>query len=121
MAQCHKGASRRGRNSSLELDEAVVESAAWTLNGLLDVHAVVDHAHEDLRLPDRLIERAFDAKRKPRPTLLHSEARKDHVGGPLARRHVVGVARLNAKPKAVIEKEHTGLRANHAGAKVEIQ
>ena len=43
------------------------------------------------------------------------------MGGPLARGHVVGMARLNAEPESAIVKEHTGLRARQAGAKVEIQ
>ena len=85
--------------AELELGEA------RRLQRHLDIHAVIHHVADELRVRRSLVEAAHDAEPDVHVALLH-EGGNDGVVGPLARRERIRVRRVQfEQPAAILQRE----------------
>lgn len=104
----------RFADPALSLERLQTPEAAGRIEGLLNVHAVVEKVLENVGLTDRLIGAAHHAVREPWRAVLQDHCGDDRVERALARADAVRVTRFNAEAGAAVLQGDAGLRADLA-------
>src|SRR6266436_4157115 len=105
----------RRRYRTLDLQLTLQRQDPRLLGSLLGVHAPIQHAVQEMSVPDRLILPAHDAERHYRAAVLDEHPGDDRVERPLARRNGVGMAGDRAKAGPAIVQQHAAVRRQDAG------